>query len=139
MKSDQALRSPKKKIAGWVHLPRFIDKIRLKNSGKLPIDYQPNFGKGFDGYWLEASGVELNDFVPIVTKCQNDAEIEAWVKANVKKSPEEIEAFNQRVLNRGRNDDASERVKQRKLEAGVGHRDDVQTFVDLIEVDEGRM
>jgi hypothetical protein len=133
-----ALRSPKEKLAGWVHLPRFIDKIRLNKEGKLPPDYQPNLGKGFDGYWLETTGVKFDDFVQIVAK-SDDQQIEQWVKSNVKKSAQEVEAYNQKILNRGRNDDVSERLKQRKKESGFENRDDIQTFVDYIDADEGRM
>lgn len=49
-------RSPRETMAGWIHLPRYIDKIRLHLAGKLHLDYQPNFGKGFDGMWLNAAG-----------------------------------------------------------------------------------
>jgi hypothetical protein len=133
------LRSPKEKLAGWIHLPRFVDKIRLHTAGKLPPEYQANFCKGFDGYWLDASGVNKDSFVEFVKKAKNDSEVEQWVQSNVRKTSAEIEAFNQRVLNRGRNDDTSDRVKQRKAESGFADREDIQTFVDLIEADEGRL
>ena len=32
-------RSPRETMAGWVHLPRYIDKIRLHMTGKLHPDY----------------------------------------------------------------------------------------------------
>lgn len=133
------LRSPKVKMAGWVHLPRFVDKVRLHLAGKLPADYQNNFGRGFDGYWIEASGVTKEKLIEVVRDTKDDTAIEQWVKANVKKSDAEIEAFNQRVLNRGRNDDVAPRFLEKKKEAGLEKRADVQTFVDLIEVDEGRL
>ena len=38
---------------GWLHLPRYVDKIRLHLAGKLHADYQPNLGKGFDGMWFK--------------------------------------------------------------------------------------
>ena len=122
----------------WVHLPRFVDKIRLHAAGKLPPDYQENFCKGFDGYWLEAGGVNKDEFLELVRKSKNDTEVVQWVNAYVQKSPQEIEAFNQRVLNRGRNDDATPRLVQRKKELGLD-RPEIQTFVDLIDADEGRL
>src|SRR4051794_11770283 len=36
-------RSPRELMAGWVYLPRFVDKIRLHLAGKLDPDYQENF------------------------------------------------------------------------------------------------
>jgi hypothetical protein len=59
----------------------------------------------------------------------------------VKASPADKAKFNAYLLNRGReeNDPAiRERLKQRKAESGLGHRDDIQTFVDFIDADEKR-
>ncbi len=139
MKTPPApLRSPYEKMDGWAHLPRFVDKIRLHFAGTLPPDYQANFTKGFDGHWLEGSGVDKDAFLEVVRRAKNDAEVEAWVRDHIRASPEKIEACNSRILNRGRNDDASPRLAEIKKERGLAGRDDIQTFVDLIEVDEGR-
>jgi gluconokinase len=136
----QGLRSPREKLAGWVHLPRFIDKIRLHQAGKLPADYQANFCQGFDGMWLAAAGVDREEFLEVARRGASDAEIEQWVIASVNSrvTPEQIEAFNQRVLNRGRGDELAARLAQRKAESGLSQRDDIQTFVDYIDADEGR-
>ena len=56
-------RSPRETMCGWMHLPRFIDKIRLHLAGKLATDYQANFCKGFDGLWLETAGVDAKEFI----------------------------------------------------------------------------
>jgi hypothetical protein len=55
-------RSPREVMAGWVYLPRFVDKARLKLAGKLHADYQDNFTKGFDGAWLKKG--RLSRFYP---------------------------------------------------------------------------
>jgi len=65
-------RSPRETMCGWMHLPRFIDKIRLHLAGRLPPDYQANFGKGFDGLWLEKAGVRFDQFVEVVRKSITD-------------------------------------------------------------------
>src|SRR5688572_2689348 len=93
-------RSPRETMAGWVHLPRFIDKIRLKRAGKLPSDYQENFTKGFDGMWLKAAGVTADDFIRMVESSITDGEVCDWVSRNVKKAAAEIAVFNSFVLNR---------------------------------------
>ena len=59
-------RSPRETMCGWMQLPRYIDKIRLHLAGKLAEDYQPNFGKGFDGAWLKAAGLRHEDFIDVV-------------------------------------------------------------------------
>jgi hypothetical protein len=134
-------RSPRETMAGWVHLPRFVDKIRLHLAGKLAPDYQENFTKGFDGAWLKAAGIASDEFIAVVKNSITDGEVCDWVLKNVKKSDAEKVTFCEFVLNRGREgDDAVRaRLQLRKKEIGMEHRDDVQTFVDFIDADEGRI
>ena len=127
-------------MCGWVYLPRFIDKIRLHAAGKLHADYQENFTKGFDGAWLKAAGVPADMFIQIVKNTITDGQVADWVAKNVKKTDAEKKAFNDFVLNRGRDDDASKaRLKMRKEESGLAQRDDLHTFVDYIDADEKRI
>jgi hypothetical protein len=133
-------RSPRETMAGWVHLPRFVDKIRLHRAGQLHADYQENFTKGFDGAWLKAAGVTPEQMREVVEKSVTDGEVCDWVRQNVKKSDAEKAAFNDFVLNRGHDaEDAAARLKIRKEQAGLGNRDDLRTFVDFIDADEKRM
>ncbi len=133
-------RSPREMMAGWVHLPRFVDKIRLHLAGKLHPDYQDNFTKGFDGVWLKATGVDAAIFMNVVKTSVTDGEVCDWVRKNVKKTAAEKEEYNRFVLNRGNDaDEVKARLKTRKEQAGIGHRDDIQTFVDLIDLDEKRI
>ena len=132
-------RSGREIMCGWVYLPRFVDKIRLHSAGKLHKDYQENFTKGFDGAWLKAAGVSAETFIPVVQNSITDGQVADWVAKNIKKTDAEKKAFNDFVLNRGRDDDASKaRLKMRKEESGLSHRDDLQTFVDYIDADEKR-
>jgi hypothetical protein len=133
-------RSPRETMAGWVHLPRFVDKIRLHLAGKLHPEYQENFTKGFDERWLKATGVDAQEFIAVVKSSLTDGEVCDWVRKNVRKSEAEKAAFNQFVLNRGNDaDDAKARLQQRKQEAGLADRDDLQVFVDFIDADEKRI
>ena len=125
---------------GWVYLPRFIDKIRLHLAGKLHSDYTENLTKGFDGSWLEAAGVTPEQFIEVVKQSCTDGEVCDWVRNNIKKSDEEKARFNQFILNRGKEGGAiAERLMMRKKQAGIEHRDDIQTFVDYIDLDEKRI
>lgn len=126
-------------MSGWVYLPRFVDKTRLHLAGKLHGDYQENFTKGFDGAWLKAAGVSAQTFIDVVKNSITDGEVADWVAKNVKKSEAEKAAFNDFVLNRGRNDEAKDRLKMRKEESGLSHRDDIDCFVDYIDADEKRI
>ncbi len=133
-------RSPRETMSGWVHLPRFVDKIRLHLAGKLHADYQENFTNGFDGTWLKAAELQANPFVDIVRNTVTDGEVADWVRVNVKKTESEKEAFNRFVLNRGNDvDDSRERLRARKESAGLGHREEIKTFVDFIDADEKRI
>jgi hypothetical protein len=140
--SDEIIypRSPRETMCGWMHLPRYIDKVRLHLAGKLHPDYQLNFGKGFDGRWLEAAGLEHEQFIELVKATITDGEVCDWVQRNVKKSDADKRAHADRMLNYPKPDDQAmqDRLKQRKEAAGLSHREDIRNFVDFIDVDEKR-
>jgi hypothetical protein len=133
-------RSPRETMAGWIHLPRYVDKIRLHLAGKLHPDYQSNFGKGFDGRWLQAAGLTHEQMIEVVRNCVTDGEVCDWVCANVKKSDAEKRVHAEGMANYPKADDAAmqDRLKQRKEAAGLAHRDDLKTFLDFIDADEKR-
>ena len=136
-------RSPREKMGGWLYLGRFVDKIRLAEQGLLHADYQPNYlNKGFDAKWLETAGLEPEEFVNIVNNTVTDGEVVDWVRENVETDDATKELFNDSVANYGAdeaNADLRARLAQRKQEAGMGDRDDIQCFVDFIDADEGRL
>jgi hypothetical protein len=125
---------------GWMHLPRYIDKIRLHLAGRLHPDYQPNFGKGFDGMWLKAAGVTHGQMIEVVKNSITDGQVYDWVRQNVKESTAGKAAHREAMLNRPAPEDAAgqERLQQRKAESGLAGRDDVKIFVDLLDADEKR-
>jgi len=133
-------RSPRETMDGWMHLPRYIDKIRLHLAGKLHPDYQDNFGKGFDEKWCKAAGVKHQQMLEVVMNSITDGEVYDWVRKNVKKSATEKAAHAQSMLAYPPPDDAAmqARLKMRKEQAGMAHRDDIKGFVDFIDVDEKR-
>jgi hypothetical protein len=134
-------RSPRETMCGWMHLPRFIDKIRLHLAGKLAADYQPNFCKGFDALWLETAGVEAQRFMEVVRGSLTDGEVCDWVLKNANKPDSVKAAHRERMLNYPKKDDPEmqARLKMRKEQAGLAHRDDIQLFVDFIDADEKRI
>jgi hypothetical protein len=134
-------RSPRETMCGWMHLPRFIDKVRLHLAGKLHPDYQPNFCKGFDQLWLETAGVDAQQFIEVVRNSITDGEVCDWVLKNVHKPDAVKVAHRERMLNSPRKDDPAmqDRLKMRKQQSGLSHRDDVRSFVDYIDADEKRI
>ena len=134
-------RSPRETMCGWMHLPRYIDKIRLHFAGKLHTDYQPNFGKGFDGAWLKAADLTHEQFVEVIKNTITDGQVADWVLKNVKKSDGEKNAHAIGMLDYPKADDADgqARLKMRKEQAGITHRTEIKTFVDFIDADEKRI
>jgi hypothetical protein len=134
-------RSPRETMDGWMHLPRYIDKIRLHLAGKLHADYIENLGKGFDGFWLKAAGVAHEQMLEVVKNSITDGQVCDWIRQHVKKSPAEKAAHANDMLNRPRPGDAeaAARLKMRKEQAGMAGRDDIRNFVDFIDADEHRL
>lgn len=134
-------RSPREAMDGWMYLPRYVDKIRLHLAGKLHSDYQQNFSKGFDDLWLKAAGLSHQRFVEVVRNSTTDGQVCDWVRQNVKRSTAEKAAHREELLSRPKPGDAEAqaRFQMRKTEANCQHRDDVKTFVDLIDADEQRI
>ena len=68
-----------------------------------------------------------------------DEELLTWCFANGRKvTDQEQHFFNEFLRKRGWNDSGSERLAQRKVESGFTTRDEIQTFFDYIDADEGR-
>jgi hypothetical protein len=134
-------RSPREVMCGWTYLPRFVDKIRLHLAGKLHSDYQENFCKGFDKRWLDTAGVQADKFIEVVRNSITDGQVCDWVRQNVKKPDSVKKEHREFLLGHPKKDDAAlqARLKMRKEQAGMAHRDDVQSFVDFIDADEKRI
>lgn len=134
-------RSIRETMGGWVHLPRYIDKIRLHLAGELHADYQGNLGKGHDGRWLKAAGLTHEQFLAVVKGTITDGQVADWVLKNVPRSDAQKRALADEILNYPPAGDAEmeARLRQRKTDAGLAHRDDIKTFADFIEADEKRM
>jgi hypothetical protein len=127
-------------MSGWTYLPRFVDKIRLHLAGKLAPDYQENFTKGLDAMWLDAAGLGAEEFIQVVKNTLTDGEVADWVRKNIRKTEAEKVAHRELLLRHGRGGDPAlaARLKMRKEQAGLAHRDDIQCFVDFIDADEKR-
>lgn len=133
------LRSPYDPVGGLFHFGRMLDKIRLHAAGQLPTDYHQNLGVGFDGRCCSFLGVKYEDVVARVKLGGGDDEVLQWCFENGRKpTEEEIEVWNAYMSKRGWRDGASARLAQRKKESGLENRDDIQTFFDLIDAEEGR-
>jgi gluconokinase len=135
----EGLRSCYGKVDGVVYFGRMLDKIRLYDSGSLPDDYHNNLGQGFDDRCAEFLRVPYEKIKHRTLEGGSDEEILKWCfeKGGLRK-PSEIMYWNSFMIKRGWRDMATERLEARKQSSGMADRDDIQTFFDQIDVDEGR-
>lgn len=145
MAASQYPRSPREKVGGMVHLGRLFDKIRLRHQG-LILDYN-YLTTGFDQYLLDYLNLKGEDLERRVLQGGTDDDLLAWVRANGKAlSDVDIRLWNMQVLSGGPKDEAAqERFKARLAEIAVKRGvpvdslPKVTTWVDAIELDEGRL
>jgi len=127
---------------GIVFFARMLDKLRLKDQGLLPADY--NYAgcpvhDCFDGYCCRFFGIDVGQLVERVRAGGSDEEILEWCLAKFGRPTEEkIKFWNNFVIKRGWRDDSSAELEEVKRVCEFGDRTDVQTWVDYHDVDEGR-
>ena len=133
-------RTPYDQEGGMYYFPRMLDKIRLHLKNELSEDYHQQFGNGFDGRCCTFLNVNHADVIEQVKTGKNDADILAWCFENGHAADEnDINLFNAFMSKRGWRDETSEYVAEIKAKNNISNRDDIQTFFDLIEADEGRL
>ena len=138
-------RSPKDLLGGIAHLGRFSDKIRLRHAGKIQ-DYN-YITAGFDKYLVDFLQIDPKVFEQQVLAGGTDEQLLAWVVANGKPySQEEIAQWSQGLLSSGPKDDATRARLQGRLDdvakkrgVAVSSLPPASTWVDAIELDEGRL
>ena len=136
------LRSPNVKTSGIVFFARFLDKIRLDASGALPPGYHVGFvegGRSFDDRFMRFAGVDYDALRARVLEGGSDEELLEWCFQNGRRpDAEQIEIWNTFLIKRGWNDTATPGLVQQRAEAGLAHREDLVTFFQVMDVEEGR-
>lgn len=127
---------------GLIYFARMLDKIRLKAAGKLPPDYFVGLDPDptvFDARCTRFLGINYDELVKRALQGGTDEEILEWCFTNGRQpSEEDIEIWNAFILKRGWRDAASEDLEAAKKREGLAHRDDIKTWVDLHDAEEGR-
>ena len=129
-------RSPKQEMAGLVHLPRMIDKGRAYKENKL-AEYI--FPCPLDKIILNFLRVETEVFANM-TRDKKDDEINDWAKKQTEsKSQSDFDLINKQILER--RPDSEDRLDyfndlRNKIDPS---RTDVDTWADLIDLEEGRL
>jgi hypothetical protein len=135
----QIPRSARDELDGIVYLPRLCDKIRKHHAGILHPEFHANLGLGMDLWTCQFLGVDYNDLKAQVIAGATDEDALNWARENGVTRPDYEKAwFLAYMKTRGFRDDLSKRLAERKKEDPHTDRDDILSFMDYIEVDEGR-
>lgn len=134
------IRSPRETVGGIFVFGRILDKIRLNAEGRLPEGYHLGIIPGartFDDRVCRLLGVSFEDLERRTLQGGSDEEILEWCFEHGRKpDQEQIDVWNAFMRKRGWNDEAN--LDKAKQEAGLGDREDILTFFDLMDTEEGR-
>ena len=137
------IRSPRDPVGGIFVFGRILDKIRLHAQGKLPAGYNLGIIAGkrtFDDRVCKLLGVDFAALAARTLQGGTDEEIMEWCfQTGRKPDAEHIEIWNGFMFKRGWRDAASAGLVQQREQAGLGHREDLVTFFDVMDVEEGRL
>lgn len=142
MPSIPGLPSPYASLDGLVYFPRMLAKIRLHAAGKLPEEYIPYLGDGFEGRTFDSRclkflGISYGQLVTRTLEGGTDAEILDWTRTHGKNpSAEQIAIWSAYAAKRGWRDDGA--AYRAKWAADEGFDPEaILTFFDLIDMTEG--
>lgn len=128
-------RSPNTRFAGVYMLARTTDKARAHNAG-TPGPY--HFGCGMDTHVLGFLGSNPESFAGVVAELGDDGKIEAWARERLNgKTAQEIDTFNTEFA-QDTPEPGGEGEKFYRSERQRLGRNDITTWFELLDVDEGR-
>ena len=124
------------KLAGYAHLVRMIDKCRAVLAG---TEGEYIYPCPMDERLLEFVGITSDQFTAAVRSHPNDHQIVAWF-TQIARSHElaELEAWNQKLLQRGPSSPESAVRFKKYLDAIDPSRADITAWSDLQDLEEGR-
>ena len=129
------------KTNGIVFFARMLDKIRLNAQGLLPHGYNLGFSDPgcFDARFCRFWEIDFDKLAKRTLEGGSNEEVLDWCFAGRKQPNEDqILAWNSFIEKLGWRDESSEELERAKQVNGFGQRNDVQTWVDFHDVDEGR-
>ena len=133
--TDRPPRSARAKdIAGICGVARMADKARAERAEKIG-EYVYGDASGQDVRILTFLGTSAADFQEAAVNNPNNLEIGAWVLENCDKSQDEIDAFNETLVNYAPNEASQERFNARIQEIDPS-RTDITTWVALQDLDD---
>ena len=134
-------RSAYVKTKGIVFFARMLDKMRLLLADELPDEYvaKMRVKNCYNSRCLRFLGVSYDDVLEQVKQGKTDEEILDWCFANGRRpGEEEVFVWNQFMEKKGWRDEETAQLEAYKAESGLSDREDIVTFFDYYDVDEGR-
>ncbi|MBT3604438.1 MAG: DUF5069 domain-containing protein [Candidatus Latescibacteria bacterium] len=129
------------KTGGIVFFARMLDKMRMLLKDELTQDYvvKMQVNNCYNSRCLQFLGVSYNDVLDKVAEGRTDQEILNWCfETGHRPNEEEIFVWNQFMIKKGWRDEESEQLANYKVSSGIADRDDIVTFFDYYDMDEGR-
>jgi len=134
--TKHAPRSVYDTLGGMRFLPRAIDKMRAEIAG---TSGEYNARTGFGTRLFDLLGVDADGFEAIVRAHDTDEGVLQGLLAHKHPSVEAVAAFNHQVESWPEgNPEAQERHRTMLEKAGFGHRTDIVTMADRLDLDDGR-
>jgi len=135
--SNSAPRTPYDTLGGIVFLPRAIDKMRAHIAGTKG-DYNSRLGTS-ERMLRYLFGITGDDFEQIVREQPSDEGVLRSLLTRVPLSPEDIDDWNEIAIFGGPLTEEDWQLHWQRLESsGHGHRREIVTQFDRLDLDEGR-
>lgn len=123
-------------MAGLAHVPRMIDKARAVKKG-LQGEYK--YPCPLDDIVLDFLGIDSERFLEKAAT-EEDKEVSVWVESLcADRSAEEKEYFNGDLLGQKPDDEKAKDTFLKIRDKIDSYRTDIETWVDLIDLEEGRL
>ena len=126
-------RSPRVRLGGYAHLPRLLDKARAFVAGK---NAGYHYNCPLDRQFFDFTGIDHEAMLAEIKKGRTDTEMLAWVRANTKRGPAEIQAWSLFLDTNVPGGAGGHEWMAETIKAGAGDRDDIRGFFDLLDLDD---
>jgi Domain of unknown function (DUF5069) len=127
--------------SGILFFARMLDKIRLHARGQLPDGYNVGFSDptSFDARFCRFWEIDYDDLVAKTLAGGTDEELlDCCFQGRKRPNQEQILVWNSFLVKRGWRDEGAPGLVVEKERSGFAHRDEIQTYVDLHDAEEGR-
>jgi hypothetical protein len=135
--SKEFPRSPREQLDGMTLLPRAIDKARAQLEGKLGEYIY--YGCRLNTRLFNTLGVTEDEFLDAVRRSPDDDSVLEWIREYVRPERDKVAKMNDWVLHNEPENSDERKTFCDELERVDPGNDSVNTWTDLIDLEEGRL